>query len=189
MNVPADFIRYLQVNRQLRLEALHTFYTINRFHFELSNFDILASPRSKGHRLPPDWWRSIGDTNLRLIRPLSFAAFLFSARYSEREAVFAFHQRQQKLTKASVLTVDKTLLKYQEEGDQQEDESYWDKAAPPVARDPRATLREYVGVIEKDRLHVRVLEQILAPLGPGRSGMRYLRDRSALEKHNDSVVV
>lgn len=72
------------VNVQTRLEALPIFYSVNRFHFEMVIFRVknepplvaliyTPSPPDYQGRCPPDWWRAIGDTNLRSITQLSVA--------------------------------------------------------------------------------------------------------------------
>ena len=73
---------------QIRAESLAMFYTVNTFHFEMDNF-ALVSRAIRPHvrvgeslwnvRSPIDWWRAIGDTNLRQICRFSIAAQSFFA--------------------------------------------------------------------------------------------------------------
>lgn len=68
-----------QVCRQLRAETLPIFYGINSFHFDTTSYydphkkHILVSDGGLGPAAvhpgnPRAWWRTIGDSNLRLVR-------------------------------------------------------------------------------------------------------------------------
>ena len=69
-----------RASRQVREEALTVFYRCNRSDLEVSNFFMLEHHGIlRSHmditRMPIDWWRSIGDTNLRALRKLDDTHF------------------------------------------------------------------------------------------------------------------
>lgn len=53
-----------RVSSQVRSESVALFYDVNKFHFEAYTFNITTS------KSPKDWWRGIGDSNLRHIKHL-----------------------------------------------------------------------------------------------------------------------
>ena len=56
----------------MREEVLGVFYSINSFHFEMSNFEVTdISGLPVPSWSPVKWWRAIQDTNLRRITMLS----------------------------------------------------------------------------------------------------------------------
>lgn len=53
------------VSARIRAEILETFYGINKLHIEMGNFKACEIS-------PQDWWKAIGDTNLRMMKSLNF---------------------------------------------------------------------------------------------------------------------
>ena len=64
------------VNAQLRRESLFVFYGINQFHLEMDNFHLHTHEGecTMANKSPADWYRAIGDDNIRAIRRLSLGA-------------------------------------------------------------------------------------------------------------------
>ena len=61
-----------KVCRQMREEALAVFYGVHHFHLEMGNFESTTTQGLvKPGWSPMDWWRAIGDSNLRRIAHLS----------------------------------------------------------------------------------------------------------------------
>jgi hypothetical protein len=74
------------VNKMLRREALPLFYSNNHFHLELSNFHV-HSFESQGNcemtKSPVQWYRAIGNENIKEIERLSLGGFIPTHRLNE----------------------------------------------------------------------------------------------------------
>ena len=90
--------------RQIRAETLAMFYTVNAFHIEMDNF-ALVSRSTRPHvrateqlwnlRSPIEWWRAVGNVNLRHICRFSIAAQSFFA-YEHNALVIDYNRLKSK---------------------------------------------------------------------------------------------
>ena len=111
----------------------------------------------------PAWWRAIGDTNLRLIRKLNFFASLTKLDIAIEEGIM-FRYRQpdegpqltKKAPKGPVLEVCHTNEVIEEDTTSIQ--------APTHKREQK--LRRILGVIARDGLHARVLDNMIILLVP-----------------------
>ena len=83
-----------KASKQVREETLRIFYGVNSFHLELSNFHVEYHPRTLKplNRSPTDWWRAMGDTNLRCIKSLTLVGHPSDSR-PEAGLIFTYSKR------------------------------------------------------------------------------------------------
>ncbi|KAK3711873.1 hypothetical protein LTR37_009391 [Vermiconidia calcicola] len=170
------------VNRQLRGEALATFYAANEFHFEMSNFVVATSEGwRESVRSPVDWWRAVGDTNLRNIRNLTICGqskeagedLGFVVEYTNGQQATATNQAYYgtPITNPYLwLAPAEAMISLNER---------FNRKISELERNTRASLQPHLDVLAANGPHVRVLECIVAALEP--PDIFYLRDESALE--------
>lgn len=169
------------VSRRVREEALPAFYSVNSFHFEMSNFHIAGgSGTCKKHgRSPMDWWRATGDTNLRCIRSLTLVGHPLNSRmesgvvmkYDGRTKEFAIVEREDLSEKDEVNEYGEQLSAEEEKERRQ--------LALEEMKVREGKLGSFLEQIRGSGLHVRALEGMLSVLEPEEG--YYLRDYGALE--------
>ena len=187
-----------QVNQQIRGETLQIFYAINRFHVEMGNFHLNDHYTYRAEfRSPADWWRAIGDINLRLIHDFTLMAHRKHDRMKGVEVrVLRKPQaqlRNQSRIPATITNTESALkqaLGYRNSRPPTgtrpvkgcipyapRDPNVLRKRSPR-AKDVEDAVAPYVKTMRESGLHVRVLECMLADLEPW--AVRYLRDYEAL---------
>ena len=166
------------VNRQIRAESLSLFYQINKFHFELDNF-VLNRPRDRQNetKIPPDWWRAIGDHNLRSIADLNMFGQCFQAHPYEGNMIKYRKVRAVKVEMTTSKTPAYTELRWPSTVVVRRIFRAKERQAE---RDVR--LRKMLNKIEADGISVKALEKLTALLEP--PSKEYLRDYSMLD-HDD----
>ena len=157
------------VNAQLRREALPIFYAVNHFHFEMHNFTIQLNARTKrksGIRYPLNWWRAIGDSNLRALRSISIVGHPVKTFANTGGLLLFYRPRDNAVEIESLPSRSRIWI-------QTEDDTSAQKMS-----DAEAALAPFVAVLEESGPHVRVLEGILGAMEEKQG--EYLLDRTAL---------
>ena len=175
------------VNISIRLEALPIFYSINKFHFEMDNFKCEVGGHCQNiQACPSDWWRSIGDTNLRYILHFTIASPAIMFEYCQRSRTVEMSRDHDRLSEATLSSrVISELAKCC-------------RRACRIERDRREAkvLQPLFEMLQNDGLHVRAIENLVIWLELREMVMRdmkwreikYLRDSSALEGPSRSGV-
>ena len=174
-----------RVNRQVHEESLQVLYSVNKFHFEMSNFVLATTWQGwrKDVRSPVDWWRAIGDTNLRLIQGMN--VFVPSQDIYRDPGMMIKYRKTplpSQITDPSRGTMpvpvfpDIQIARYFAA-----DDPLSKSVARKLQRNGTAEgrLRAHMDVLKIYGLHVRTLECIIAELEP--VDICYLRDESALD--------
>lgn len=174
------------INRQVREEVLPLFYSVNKFHFELCNFTLAVHGRwCFRPRSPVDWWRAIGDSNLRNIRQLNvfgpsdtpFDGIMMKYRKSlevHHRAVIQDSNEEGDERQANRENTSRPLPRYI---DGSLKSSYHRKLRRSAKVSER--LQPHLDVLGTEDLHVRVLECVVAEMET--IDHNYLRDEAALE--------
>ncbi len=143
----------------------------------MSNFRRCTSSQS-----PARWWRATGDTNLRFIRKLNLcrqemegrrhAIRSVMQRYRKPAAGSQLTQKAEKRSVTEVLDIDEvTVGQVHGSGTSVEEEK----------QEREERLREMIGVVAIDGLHVRALENVMFLLMPELS-RQLLPDLASLEE-------
>ena len=154
------------VNKQLRSESLSIFYGMNRFHIELANFELtkeMCNTKREGlTRAPCDWWRTIGDSNLNLVRELTIVG---QKEYRNEGVAIEYVQSQG--TELTRTWKSRAFWRHRYGG-------YENQAAEATEN---RDLQVNLNILSRIGPHYRILEEIVAALEtPARPG-RYLRGR------------
>jgi hypothetical protein len=154
-----------RVNKQLRSESLSMFYGGNRFHIELANFELtkeMSNMQREVKRAPCDWWRTVGDKNLGLIRELTIVG---QKAYLDEGVAIKYSQRQRaELTRT---WKSRALWRRRNGG-------YEDQAAEYAEN---KDFQVQFNTLSRIGPHFKILEEIAAALEPGSRPGRYLRGR------------
>lgn len=167
-----------RVCRLIRKESLPCFYGVNRFHLELHNW---STPRgdSLPARGPLDWWRAIGDTNLRSFKHMSMVFEVpgldkYGVAYSIGVTVSPPGKRTDRAVTVQISDLGQvpdgsvfTLRKEQKEG------------AAGIVANKMDVLAPHANYLQYHGLHVQGMECMVSDIEP--RGVDYgFRDYSAL---------
>ena len=176
-----------KVGRQMREEALAVFYGSNHIHFEMSNFEVTdISGLILEEWLPMDWWRAIGDSNLRRIGKMSLVCHPSAYEYGQTHIMFEYRRGgvEAEVTARRIerLPCEKrpkpANLSLGHPSDVTKFERYrYDKTNRDGEFEASITLQ--VDVLKENGPHVQVLERIIAALEP--CDREYLRDHLSLD--------
>ena len=173
------------VNRQVRAESLSLFYQINKIHFELDNFVLKGyHVRHNGMVIPADWWRAIGDDNLRLVRQLNVFGQCFDI-CSHRVLMIKYRKSQETKVEMTQSHTSLAASEDQKLTDYQREFVRWFEYKQ---LEREVLLREVLRKVEMDGISMEMLEHITALLEPALGG--YLRDYSGLGgvRYDDDVT-
>jgi len=170
----------------VREETLPIFYGVNSFHLELSNFHIGYNSRTLKplRRSPTDWWRAMGDTNLRCTKSLTLVGHPSDSR-PEAGLIFTYSKRGEAAGRVDIVQHEYIELEDDEKAGTEDAEEVLVLKKKAAALRKGARLDPHFECARGSGLHVRVLEQCLSILEPEKG--RYLRDRSALETVGSGV--
>lgn len=164
--------RITHVNRQVRAESLSMFYHINKIHIELGNFVLPRKGPGKNVKIPADWWRAIGNHNLKFVANFNIFGQCFRA-FSEKGNMIKYRNSRE---------LKATMTK-----------SPYSRTPPPsgsfAGRHAGLSVQDYqagreidlwraLKNVEVDGLSVEILERITALLEP--PDKKYLRDDGML---------
>lgn len=82
-----------RISRQLRYETLPIFYGINKIHIDATAFSYVGSDPGT----PADWWRVIGDTNLRMIKSLRLVRRNLNENIKRKRFDFTFSESKRRV--------------------------------------------------------------------------------------------
>ena len=154
----------------------------------MSNF-VLATTQGRRQLVssPADWWRSVGDTNLRNIRCMNI--FVPSQSMYHTPGVMVKYGKPPRAPQSVHITIPHPQAQHNGDSTSRvwaivpkgSDESLANSYGRKLGRQGRVEerLQQHVDVLETEALHVRVLECILAELEP--LDVDYLRDENALD--------
>jgi hypothetical protein len=186
-----------QACRQMREEVLGVFYSVNSFHFEMSNFEVTdISGLSVPSWSPVKWWRAIQDTNLRRITTLSLVChpsnkdmkgvhLMFRYRWVGRQAEVSVERLEPLAYEKARIANSEHLNKPPNRHplDMTRFESYrhhkWTQSG-----DFEAVIEPFLKTMQESGLHVRALEEMVLALEPWNA--EYLQDHMSVE---DELVV
>ena len=181
----------------MREEVLGVFYSINSFHFEMSNFEITdISGLPVPSWSPVKWWRAIQDTNLRRITALSLVChpsnkdvkgvhLMFRYRWAGRKAEVSVELMEPLEYEKARIANSEHLNKPPNRNplDMTRFESYrhhkWTQSS-----DFQAAIEPFLKTMQESGLHVRVLEEMVLVLEPWNA--EYLQDHMSVE---DELIV
>ena len=183
----------------MREEVLAVFFSVNTFHFEMSNFEVTNAEGLLTRRWSPvKWWRAIGDTNLRRITTFSLvchptnketkeANIMFRYRYIGREAQVSVQRidllAREKGRRANMGFSSSRTPTNRHPADMTRFEMYrlrkWMRSS-----DFEAAVESEASTMQESGVHVRALERLVAALEPWE--FEYLQDHISLD---DDLIV
>lgn len=187
--------------RRMREEVLAVFYSVNVFHLEMSNFevtDIEGLPIRKWS--PVQWWRAIGDTNLRRITSFNMVCHPSTREVKNDVNMLLNYGWVGGNATTSVKRIDSLALEkaLRAELGRPNHNKPPNRHPSDMTRiemyrlqkwlqnfDFEVAIQQDVRDIRESGLHVRALERILAALEPW--DVEYLRDHISLD--DDELVV
>jgi len=162
----------------IRDEALASFYSVNHFHLEFSHWST-AQKDALPSRGPLDWWRAIGDTNLRCIKRMSMVFDVTDPAADNAAYGISVDVSPRGTHPECLVTVQVSNLGQFPDGSICALEQSRKEAAENAVADKLAILAPYTGHLQLHGLHVQGLECMISDLEP--QGTKYgLRDLSAL---------
>ena len=183
------------MNRQIRTDVLPRYYGNVRFHFDMRRFAVTDI---RGKRIktwsPVDWWRSIGDTNLRSIRSMDIVCEATSLRHGWKRFTLGYRHPKEggRTVTLDIVDLEKNMEELQRPPPPSNDMyrawetsgkfptifEYWRHKKSTCEDEYEDKLAPYIEAVKDSGLHVEVLEKILALFEP--ANFEYLRDHSSL---------